>query len=265
MKLPPRLLSAIFIGLSIVSTHAQDSTADAPEFQIESTQVKRLEVVEAPKLSGLPPTEGVIRLKMHNVAEPKLKTIEPQSEEDQSKSNLDSQVTDEEVIQSSMIFLSATVYDQKRTLLRCSVNGAGDDEITVWSNVNFNHFTGVNTVQVRQANGDIHAYSLIIAIGNEVSQSLKEADVPSIPDGVPAYVIQSKNPSPESLALVESLHVFYRTEGKRLAEESVAREKAYEAEKAYLLANPPKPKDVTIHFWKRSSPENNTPSQPEQP
>jgi hypothetical protein len=42
-----------------------------------------------------------------------------------------------------------------------------------------------------------------------------------------------------------------------MAEACAAREKAYAARRAYLLANPPKPKDVTVHFWKRTKGDEN--------
>jgi hypothetical protein len=50
------------------------------------------------------------------------------------------------------------------------------------------------------------------------------------------------------------MHDLYRVEGARMAAACQARAIAYEARKAYLLANPPVPKDVTIRFWKRVAP-----------
>ena len=47
------------------------------------------------------------------------------------------------------------------------------------------------------------------------------------------------------------VHDLYRKEGVRMEEAFQAREKAHAERKAYLLANPPVPGDVTIRFWKR--------------
>ena len=68
----------------------------------------------------------------------------------------------------------------------------------------------------------------------------------------------TENPDPGAVKLVENLHALYRTEGTRMAADFAARAKATEEQKAYLLANPPKPKDVTVHFWKRDVAETQT-------
>ena len=66
-------------------------------------------------------------------------------------------------------------------------------------------------------------------------------------------MILTENPTPEALTLVEDLHALYRSEGVRMADAYAARTRANEERKAYLLANPPQPKDATIHFWKRDN------------
>jgi hypothetical protein len=67
-------------------------------------------------------------------------------------------------------------------------------------------------------------------------------------------VIQTEHPDPGTLTCIEDLHALYRDEGTRMAEACAARKLAREARKAHLLANPPKPKDVTVHFWSRPHP-----------
>jgi len=46
----------------------------------------------------------------------------------------------------------------------------------------------------------------------------------------------------------------YRKEGASLEQAFYDREKAQAERREYFLANPPKPKDVTISFWKRRGP-----------
>src|SRR5690606_4064394 len=77
--------------------------------------------------------------------------------------------------------------------------------------------------------------------------------IPALPDGAPAFVIVTENPDPESVRMIEDLHALHRAEGARMAAAAAAREQAYEDRKAHLLANPPKPRDVTVHFWKRDN------------
>jgi len=52
--------------------------------------------------------------------------------------------------------------------------------------------------------------------------------------------------------LLQGMHDLYRNEGPRMEAAYQARIKAHEERKAYLLANPPKPEDVTIQFWDRN-------------
>lgn len=53
------------------------------------------------------------------------------------------------------------------------------------------------------------------------------------------------------LPVTEQIHDLYRKEGKRMEAAYHAREKARAEHNGYLRANPPKPGDVTISFWKK--------------
>lgn len=236
-----------------------------PDFRIESTQVKQVDVVEAPELPELPPVTGTITIKVHTVTDPGLPDPPPPLP---SLSVTDPAVkarlaeTNANYKQTQFVFLSATVYDHHRTLLTCYPSGQLGKEITAWSNLDFNHFCGFGDFEATGADGEVRKYALFMGIGNEKLErrsellgskgiEYEEPEIPALPDGKPAFVVETENPDPESMTLIEDLHALYRAEGVRMAEAYVAREKAREARKAYLLANPPKPKDVTIHFWKR--------------
>ena len=226
-----------------------------PDFQIEATQVKLIDVVESAPMPGLPPVEGTMTLTVHNVLDPGLPDPPPPAppavDDSQAVGGLEELNFKQRNF--GMVMLSATVYDHKRTLLQCNISGGGEtQEITAWSNLDFNHFCGLGGFEVTAANGEVRSYSLMMSIGDETANH-EGPVIPVIPDGVPAFVIQSEHPEPISLTVIEDLHAYYRTEGPRMAAAAAAREKAYEEQKAYLLANPPKPKDVTVHFWKRDS------------
>jgi hypothetical protein len=230
-----------------------------PDFQIESTQVKQVEVVEAPEIPGSPPVEGMTTIKIHTVSDPGLAdpplSLAPLPSEDpqMGESGLERESGEQET---TIVFLSATVYDHSRTLLRCHSSGGTGEEITVWSNVDFNHFAGFSAFDAKGGGAEPRKYALMLAVGNVTTNGMESGvpAIPKIPDGVPSFVIQTAAPEPTEVTLVGDLHALYRAEGTRMAEAYVAREQACEARKAYLLAHPPKPKDVTVHFWNRGNP-----------
>lgn len=246
---------------------ASPQPVEKPSFQVESTQVKQMDVIEAPEMQGLPPVEGTITITVHTVADPAL----PEPVPSPLPLAVNSQHSQEQVAQhnatypqTQLVFLSATVYDHRRTLLRCYPNGDVSKEIKAWSNLDFNHFSGFGTFDAQNAQGDVRRYALLMTIGNEDTTrrraalaarglEYEEPNIPAIPDATPAFVILTENPTPAALTLVEDLHVLYRSEGVRMADAYAARTRANEERKAYLLANPPQPKDATIHFWKRDN------------
>lgn len=228
---------------------------EKPDFEIESTQVKLIDVVEAPPMAGLPPVEGTMTLTIHSVADPKL-SESPAPEI--PISNIDttdySNESKPELPESHFVNVSATVYDQSRTLLSCQSIEHPDKSITVWSNVNFNHFCGVGNFESKGADGKLRGYHLMMSIGNEGGkQPADGSQIPNLPSGNPAFVIVTENPAPEAVRLIEDLHALYRAQGAKMAADQIARKKAEDEKRAYLLANPPKPKDVTVHFWKRDA------------
>lgn len=239
---------------------------EKPDFQIEGTQVKQVEVVEPPPMAGLPPVEGTMTLKVHSVADPglpdppaPLPANHPQIREQLGELSATHRGT-------RIAFVSATVYDRSRTLLTCYPNGGNDKTITVWSNLDFNHFCGFGSFEATSGEGEVRRYALLMGIGNENTESRRrlseargieydESEIPEFPHATPSFVVVTENPDPESVTLIEDLHALYRAEGTRMAAACAAREQAHEERRAFLLANPPKPKDVTIHFWKRENPE----------
>ncbi len=235
-----------------------------PDFKVESTVVREVDVVEAPPMSGLPPVTGTIIETVHLVEDPELPDPPPPPAPPvDSGAAVPLEVSPEH---SRCLFLSATVYDHSRTLLRCSASGNPRKEITVWSNLDFNLFSGFSTFSVTGSGGEVRAYDMMgMGIGNEetettpkfVAKNDLEYSAPEIPflsDGDPAYVIVSVNPDKESVEIMEDLHQLYRNEGPRMREAYLARIKAEQAQRAYFIAHPPVPKDRTIHFWERDHP-----------
>ncbi len=167
-----------------------------------------------------------------------------------------------------LVFVSATVYGHSRTYLRCYPGNGTGKEIACWSNLDFNHFSGFPSYQVKGADGEVRQYGLIMSLDNESTvreaapagpagdpQVPNMADLPDLINGGPAFVVTEGDlANLESMAIVTGMHELYRIEGLRMEDAYRAREKAFRDRKKYLLANPPVPKDVTIRFWKRSAP-----------
>lgn len=238
-----------------------------PTFKVRSTVVREMDVVESPPMSGLPPVAGTITATVHLVEDPKLPDPPPPPVLPKD-SPVNSRLADqgEEPEWSRWVFVSATVYDHSRTLLRCHPNGNRKKEITVWSNLDFNHFCGFSSFEVKAATGGGRRYDLLLmGIGNEDTQKRaaflakhnREYDlpeIPALPDGNPAYVIVDAAPDAGAVQLVEDLHALYRCEGARMEAAYYARIKAEAEQRAYYLANPPIPKNVTMNFWERDHP-----------
>ena len=168
-----------------------------------------------------------------------------------------------------MVSLSATVYDHCRTFVRWNPSGEAGDEVSGWSNLDFNHFSSFCHYQVKGQDGEVRQYVLMMGIGNtdtvrtsenfqragKIYQAPEHPELPDLATNGPAFVItEGDTPDKEMLKKIEDMHELYRVEGARMAAAYEARIKAYEERKAFLLANPPKPADVNVSFWKRDRP-----------
>lgn len=241
------------------------------EFEVERSVTKRVHVVESPEMPGLPAPEGTINVTVQLVKDPGLPDPPPP---------LPSLPPDDPAVLARLaelresyrgtefVFVSATVYDHSRTYLRCYPSGGVDrKEVCGWSNIDFNHFSGFATYQVKDVDGDTRQCGLLMGLGNENTQQraewlakhdreYKTPEIPELPDlatGGPAFVVTGGDTTDrEAMKLIEGMHNLYRVEGARMEEAYYARIKAYEERKAYLTAHPPVPKDVTIRYWNRS-------------
>lgn len=242
------------------------------KFRIQSTVTHRVNVEEAPEMAGLPPVKGTINVNVQLVKDPKLLDPPPP---------LPALPPDDPAVLARMaelrehyqgtelVFVSATIYDHSRTLLRCYPSGGASKEISGWSNLDFNCFSGFATYQVNGMDGEVRQYGLMMGIGNEDTKQRAELlakhdrtynapEIPKLPDLAtdgPAFVVTEGDASDkDSMAVITGMHDLYRVEGPRMEAAYQARIKAEDERRTYLLANPPVPQDVTIQFWKRAVP-----------
>jgi hypothetical protein len=169
--------------------------------------------------------------------------------------------------ETKLVFLSASVYDKSRTLLRISPNGGAGDEVTAWSNLDFNYFRNFSTYCVHNADGATQEFYLLMGIDDiqtEVSQRLPERNdqhyqapaIPVLPElavSGPAFQVIAGNQDGPAMDTLEQLHDLFRKEGNNMIAAYTAQRQAEAERRAELLANPPKPADVKIRYRKGSA------------
>jgi hypothetical protein len=83
------------------------------------------------------------------------------------------------------------------------------------------------------------------------------SESPPIPDFPPekaTFHISSGNPRKQTLASIHCLHDLYNNEHARLEKAYQGRERARILYEAELKANPPKPKDIVLNYWRTEIP-----------
>ncbi len=287
MKTTPVLLLLFSVGLP-TSLSAQQTTpkwdveipgpitdgtpsppAPKPEpidFKVLSSRTTRMDVTKASEMHDLPPITGTINVTVQLVENPNLPDLpSPLPALPPGDPAVIARLAElrEKYRGTKLVFLSATVYDHNRTFLRIYPNGKVGEEVTAWSNLNFNHFSGFSTYRVKDAEDYTHYdFGLLMGIGGIDTRRWKEMaeargieykgpEIPEIPqmtdfaDGGPSFVVVEGDKDSPAMDTLEQIHDLYRKEGARMEEAYHAREKARAVRKAYLLANPPVPKDVT--------------------
>ena len=250
-------------------TPSQPAPKPVPiDFTVLTSRTKQMQVTEAPEMSGLPPIKGAINVTVQRVADPGLADppaplpVLPPSDPlviARMKQLRESYRGTE------LVFLSATVFDHSRTLLRIHPNGDVKGEITAWSNIDFSHFSGFSTYRVHNTDGTFSDYGLLMGIGNTDTYGTRKRlarrghdynlpEIPELPDltiSGPSFVVVGGETDGEAMDTLSQVHDLYRKEGIRMEEAYHAREKANAERYAYLLKNPPVPDDIVIRFWQR--------------
>ncbi len=241
--------------------------------KVKSTAFHQIDVEKASEFSDLPPVKGKITATVQLVEDPGLTDpLPPLPDMSVDDAAVQARLAELRTTQRSMriLFVSATVYDHKRTFLRCFPNGQANGEVSAWSNVDFNHFSGFSTFQVKGEDGVLRKYALIMGIGNVDTQNTRSQfdknrvdhgvthvpklhESPELRDEGATFEVFEGNGG-EAFQAIADMHSLYRKEGQRMKTTFHAREKANAERKASLITNPPVPKDVTIQFWKRENP-----------
>ncbi len=246
--------------------------AEAPEpqepigFQILSSRTTRVARNDAPPMSGLPPVSGTINLTVQMVEDPGLPDpppplpVLPPSDPAVAARLLELRAA---LPGRDIAYVSATVVDGRRTLLRIHPGGGREGEITAWSNLDFHHFSGVFSYHVHEPGGPGIERILLLGLGNLDSARLRRhhpaseiPDLSLLPDvetSGPAFLLVEGDPQSPAIRTLEQLHHLYRKEGLHLKASHLAAKQAEAAKRTALLAAPPQPEDVVIQFWERGA------------
>jgi hypothetical protein len=235
--------------------------------EVVSSHTTEQFVTEASPDTSLPPVAGRINVTLQVVAPPgfpepvdPLPALPPDDPQVQARLAGLSQTHRG----TELAFVSATVYDGSRTLLRIYPNGQAEQAVSAWSNLDFNAFIGYSTYRIDHEDGTHEQRALLMGIGNiktETMRALLERNgktyqapsIPALPDFEahgPAFVVVEGSEDAPAMDTLEQLHDLFRKEGARMKVEQAAREQAEAARRAELLATPPTPADVTIRYWK---------------
>ena len=162
--------------------------------------------------------------------------------------------------ESPILSLGATVYRfadaPPRTLVEYRPQPDGET-ITFWSSADFALISGI------QAFIDTAGHSRLVFMMWETRDTTRLAawcaktgreyhppEIPPLPAGPATFVVVGTAPAAELLIPIQSLHDLYNKESDRLKTSYEGRERARIAREAWLKANPPQPKDITLKYWR---------------
>ncbi len=166
---------------------------------------------------------------------------------------------------SGLLFLGATVYrsqdSRPRTLVRYWPEGTRED-ITFWSSADFALIAGGIQSFVDSASDTHHIFMSWSNVEIDRMADLqavkgRESEAPHMPDfpeGKATFEIVGTQPAAEDLPPIQALHDLYNSEYDRLQKAYEGREKARLEHEAELKANPPKPQNITLNYWRTEKP-----------
>ena len=231
-----------------------------PNFAVKSSWTAQVVREEPAPLPGMTPVRKPVNVTVQVVEDPHLPTPPapaPVNSDPAAIARFKAMVAARPKVEN--IFLSATVYDHQRTMLRWYPNGHPDQEVIAWSALDFNAMSGFSKFTY---NGN--TYNLFMFVGNDSSEQHRRfaqrrgiTYVPPVfpelpPTGTPAFVVtQGDSTDADAIAPITALHELYKVEGPHLMAAYQARKQARIEHEAWLRANPPQPQDVLIQVWKR--------------
>ncbi len=162
-----------------------------------------------------------------------------------------------------MLLVGATVYRFNDSVPRSLVQiwpQAQGKSVTVWSSADFALLSGFSTFV--GSSGETNSLMLMWSVSNldnrtafyaKFASQFKAPEIPEFPPGKATFIISAGEATPETLASLHSLHDLYNNEYERFKTAYEGRERAQRLHEAELKANPPKPKDIVLNYWRIDS------------
>ncbi|MEI7909861.1 MAG: hypothetical protein WCK77_09525 [Verrucomicrobiota bacterium] len=163
-----------------------------------------------------------------------------------------------------IVSLGASVYRfdnaPPRTLVTYSP-GENTEPVTFWSSADFALLSGVyafvdtdgqsRTLFMMWTNINVSRMaSVFVSHGHK----FQPPGIPDFPAGLASFTVVGKPPAADVLVPIQSLHDIYNSEFQRLQTAWDGRERARLQREADLKANPPKPKNITLNYWRTETP-----------
>jgi hypothetical protein len=275
MKTSLPIIVAALLG-GVLPGSAQEAVTFAPTARLLDELPDGTAVAEAPKPEFIVPAKDVLETKTvsqggREVTVQKIRPIDlPEPEAvavpDVQQPAIQQRVAAarEEHPDQELLFVSAAVYRGKdgatRTLATVYPLGKGES-VSFWSTADFGYLSGFSSFIGSQGETRslIMAWSVekIAGIAELAETNRQDPDrpaLPALPAGKAAFAIVSTNPAPEALAAVQSLHDLYNNERDRLKAAYEGREQTRLQQEAELRANPPRPKNITLSYWRSEKP-----------
>jgi hypothetical protein len=168
----------------------------------------------------------------------------------------------EETSDEEFLFVGASIFKLKGstplTLVNTWPQGQGEP-IVFWSSADFGLLSGFSSY----VGSDEITRSLLLMWSTSELETHYDLEnelgpdgpkLPDLPPGKATFKIISGKPSPQTLTGIQSLHDLYNNEYDRLLTAYQGRERARLQQEAELKANPPRPKDIVINYWRIEAP-----------
>jgi hypothetical protein len=261
----------------VPETPAEPAPSPDPiEFDVLSSRTKDVYVRESSEMPELPPVEGNIKVTVQRVANPGLPDPPPPLPAlppDDPEVIARMEELRETYRGTDLVFLSASVHmetkdaQEARTFLRIYPNGRVGNEVVAWTNLNLLHLCGQGGYRLNLEDGTHQDFGLLMGISpiyvetmrrlaaSKAGREYQEPEIPELPDlatAGPSFVLVEGEIDSPAYATLEQIHDLFLVSGDAIKDRYLALQQAREERKAYLLANPPKPKDVTVRVWRRT-------------
>ena len=164
-----------------------------------------------------------------------------------------------------ILSFGATVYHSTghppRTLVRYWPSHNGEP-VSFWSSADFGLLSGIPSFT--DSDGRIHHLLMMwsavnldrmAAVSASHARAAKAPEIPEFSEGPATFILIGNPPADrEILTPIQSLHDLYNNELPRLKTAYEGRERARLQREAELKANPPRPKDMTVNYWRTEKP-----------